>query len=93
MESEVIQYARLDADGLAANARWWEIYEECFPLAQEREQTIAIIESVRKMVRAGSRPNASSGEIPLEQTNARDGVQYVAIAGGGGANFRGLPPT
>ncbi len=35
MKSETIRYEQLTADALAKNTRWWEIYEECFPLAEE----------------------------------------------------------
>ena len=82
MKSELIQYERLKADELAANTRWWEIYEECFPLAEEREQPVAIIDSVRKAVGTAFHAHDSGETIAIARTHAlSDLTDFLAYIG------------
>ena len=101
MESATIQYGRLDADELAANTRWWEIYEECFPLAGEREPPFAIIDSVRKEAGTAFRAHEHGRTIAIARTHAladhKDFLAYIGVTasyrrqGVADALFRALP--
>jgi GNAT superfamily N-acetyltransferase len=82
MGSDSIQYARLDADELAKNARWWEIYEECFPIANEREHPIAIIESLRAAVGTAYHAHENGRTIAIARTHILSGPkEFLAYIG------------
>jgi len=101
MTPETIEYGQLSADELAENTRWWEIYEECFPLAIEREQPIAIIESVRRAVGAAFHAHENGQTIAIARTHIlsdlEDFLSYIGVTksyrrrGFGDALFRSLP--
>ena len=101
MTPETIEYGQLSADELAGNTRWWEIYEECFPLAVEREQPIAIIESVRAKVGTAFHARENGRTIAIARTHIlsgpKDFLAYIGVAqsrrrrGVAEALFRFLP--
>ena len=101
MDSETTQYERLDAHELAANTRWWEIYEECFPLAAEREPPNVIIDSVRTRVGTAFHAHENGRTIAIARTHALSGHQdflaYIGVTaahrrrGVADALFRSLP--
>jgi len=73
---------RLDAAALAANARWWEIYEECFPCAAEREPPAAIIESVRTGAGTAWHARDAGQTVGLVRTHVlSDEVDFMAYLG------------
>jgi GNAT superfamily N-acetyltransferase len=101
MAPETIEYAQLTADELTVNKRWWEIYEECFPLAVEREQRIAIVESLRANVGTAFHAHENGRTIAIARTHVlsgpKDFLSYIAVTesrrrrGVAEALFRFLP--
>jgi GNAT superfamily N-acetyltransferase len=78
-----VTYEALDAAALAVNARWWEIYEECFPFAPERERPAAIIESVRSGAGAVLHAHEGGETIGLVRTHVlsdrEDFLAYIGV--------------
>lgn len=103
MGPESIQYGRLEADDLAKNQRWWEIYEECFPLANERENPSAIIESLRAGVGTAFHAHLNHGTVAIARTHMlpgpKDFLAYIGVTesqrrrGVAEALFRTLPQS
>lgn len=83
MTAENIEYGQLTADELAGNTRWWAIYEECFPLALEREKRAAIIESVRVEVGAAFHAHENGRTIAIARTHSlsgpKDFLAYIGV--------------
>ena len=83
MTPETIEYGQLSADELAGNTRWWGIYEECFPLAEEREQPIAIIESVRAKAGTAFHAYENGQTIAIARTHIlsgpKDFLAYIGV--------------
>ena len=72
----------LDAAALAANARWWAIYEECFPFAAEREPPAAIIESVRTGAGTAWHARDLGHTVGIVRTHVlSDAVDFLAYIG------------
>lgn len=103
MGEDSIQYGQLDARELARNVRWWEIYEECFPLANEREKATAIIESLRAGVGAAFHAHENGRTIAIARTHIlsgpKDFLAYIGVTesyrrrGVAEALFRTLPDS
>lgn len=91
----------LDAASLAANRRWWEIYEQCFPFAAERELPDAIINSVRSGAGTAWQAQDEGETVGILRTyalsDAVDFMAYLGVApafrrrGVADAMFRALP--
>ena len=101
MTPQAIEYAQLTADELSVNPRWWEIYEECFPLAVEREKRTAIVESLRAKVGTAFHAHENGRTIAITRTHVlsgpKDFLAYIGVTeshrrrGVAEALFRFLP--
>ena len=101
MTPQAIEYAQLTADELSVNPRWWEIYEECFPLAVEREKRTAIVESLRAKVGTAFHAHENGRTIAIARTHVlsgpKDFLAYIGVTesrrrrGVAEALFRFLP--
>ncbi len=101
MTAGIIECAQLSADELAGSTRWWRIYEECFPNAEEREQPIAIIDSLRANVGTAFHAHENGQTIAIARTYSlsdhKDFLAYIGVTqsrrdrGVGEALFRSLP--
>ena len=101
MAPETIEYAQLTADELSVNPIWWEIYEECFPLAVEREKRTAIVESLRAEVGTAFHAHENGQTIAIARTHVlsgpKDFLAYIGVTesrrcrGVAEALFRFLP--
>ncbi len=101
MTPETIEYGQLNADELSVNPLWWEIYEECFALAVEREKRTAIVESLRAKVGTAFHAHENCQTIAIARTHVlsgpKDFLAYIGVTesrrrrGVADALFRFLP--